>query len=392
MPVRPAIDHQPRPSPWKLFRASRPGADEAWSSSELHAGGREALFRAYRSVSTGPWSVAWFPSFHCGVEVQAAVAAGWEVDFFPMDVDLRVDRQETRERISERPGPVTLIHYFGHPTSDVDFMAGLCRRIAVPLIEDACHGPLSEAVGGSYTPQGAAVAFSLQKVLGLPDGGILRLRLDRAPGVSRRSDFGGPRPRRRSVGPVLAYARRFVALGGSPRIGRSSGDADRGLEDPLEPDAGYGRRISHLSERLAGRVDPGRVAERRRANWLILRERLTGVAGFRPVYGELAAGAVPLSLAVRVARRDELVRRLLCSRIDSYVFGRWPHPEFPASVFPRTRRLRREVVGLPVHHELTLPDLDRMTRVLSALLPEHDLGASGDGPRSEWGDATPCAE
>lgn len=377
------IHHQPKISPLSLLRSPSGVAGISAGSGMLLSRGRDALHLAYRRVSAGPWTLSWFPALHCGAEVQAAVAAGWEVDFFPVDQDLRIDRDALQTRLFERPGPVTLIHYFGHPAPDREFVADLCSRLGVPLIEDACHGPLTEGCGGPYAPLGDAVVLSLRKLLGSPDGGLLRLfpdRLGRLPGIVQGDP---PGPARRRLRPLLEYVRSFVGL---PRAGVSEpsvpgGEGAESRDGWLEAEGGWGRQISSLSELLVHRVDPEPVVERRRANWRELRNRLDGLPGFHPVFTELSDGAVPLSMALRVTRRDSLVRRLRRAGIDTYIFGRWAHPALKPPSFPRARRLRHELLGLPVHHRLTPADLDRMSELLQDVLREHAVDSPPSSPR-----------
>lgn len=374
------IHHQPKISPLSALRSPSGGDGVSADSGTLLSRGRDALHLAYRRVAAGPWTRAWFPAFHCGAEVEAAVAAGWEVNFFPVDRDLRIDRDALRTRLFERPGPVTLIHYFGHPAPDGEFVADLCRRLGVPLIEDACHGPLTESGGGPYAPLGDAVALSLRKLLGTPDGGLLRLfpdRLTRLPGMARGEP---PAPSRRRLRPLVEYARSFVGLPTSADTEHpAAGEGEESRNGWLEADGGWGRRISILSERLVRGLDPEAVVERRRANWRELRDRLDGLAGFRPAFTELPDGAVPLSMALRVTRRDELVRRLGRAGVGTYVFGRWAHPALSPPSYPRARRLRREILGLPVHHGLTSADRDRLTALLRDVLPEHAVDSPHSG-------------
>lgn len=385
------IHHQPKISPLSFLRAPSSVAGISAGSGALLSRGRDALHLAYRRVAAGPWTVSWFPAFHCGAEVQAAISAGWEVDFFPVDQDLRIDRDALRARLSERPGPVTLIHYFGHPARDREFVADLCRRLRIPLIEDACHGPLTEGCGGPYSPLGDAVALSLRKLLGSPDGGLLHLfsrRLTRLPGIVQDEPLETARRRLR---PLVEYLRSFVGFPTStdPEHPAAGGETEESRAGRFDPDGGWGRRISILSEVLVRRAGPEAVVERRRANWRVLRDRLAVLPGFRPVFTELHDAAVPLSMALRVTRREELVRRLHRAGVGTYVFGRWAHPALPPRSFPRARHLRREILGLPVHHGLTSVDLDRMHRLLQDLLPEHAVESRPSSTRRVPGDSPP---
>ena len=52
---------------------------------------RAALHSLFLSLGLKPGHKVLFPSFHCGVEVEAAVQAHGDVDFFGVDEELRID-------------------------------------------------------------------------------------------------------------------------------------------------------------------------------------------------------------------------------------------------------------------------------------------------------------
>src|SRR5688572_12680295 len=107
------VAHQPTPRLRDVIPPTRQVGDYLERPGWLHCLGRDALSGAFRALSLPGGTIAWMPSFHCGVEVQAALDAGLAVDFYPVRADSNVDYAELEARVRARPGPVLLIHYFG---------------------------------------------------------------------------------------------------------------------------------------------------------------------------------------------------------------------------------------------------------------------------------------
>lgn len=315
-------------------------------------------------MGEGDGDVAWFPAFHCGVDVQAAIDAGFRVAFYPVGLELDPEPDTIRALVAERPGPLVVIHYFGHPSPRLGRITDVCEDLGVPLVEDACHGPLRR--GGDQRGPGQVVAFSLRKVLGSLDGGALTLDRGRIETLRAGPTAPSPPGGRRAVLPLLEPIRR--------RLGFAVRDwADARHTGSRDVERSYNRRISWPSERFLASVDPEEVARRRRRNWIRLRDGLIGLAGFRPVFPDLGADAVPLSLAVRVRDREELVRALLADGVDSYTFGQRAHPALPSTLEAAEAENRDEILGLPVHHDLREDELETVVEVLRRHLPGHAL-------------------
>jgi dTDP-4-amino-4,6-dideoxygalactose transaminase len=130
----------------------------------------------------------------------------------------------------------------------------------------------------------------------------------------------------------------------------------------------YGRGISRLSLALIGRLDPRRVLESRRRNYTRLDSLLRGAAGYRPVLPELPGETCPLYLPIFVRRRAEVLLSLQARSVETFIFGMFHHPAMDAARFPESRRLREEILCLPVHQNLCDDDLIRMAALLRPLL------------------------
>lgn len=347
---------RPAPTP------SWPGPpDRVWLSLG-RAAIREAFGRLEASRARGGAGTAWFPSLHCGVEVEAGVAAGYRPRFYAVTPALGADVDGLRRGLRADPGPVLLTHFFGVPDPGVVEAASVCEDLEMGLVEDLSHALFAELGGRPVGTFGAAAAASLRKALGAPGGGWLAFdpaRLEPASAPPRRARPGGPE------------AAWVAAKAGLPFPGAWEPSDDGGAVDG---DRWYGRRISPISRRIAARVAPGPVRDRRRANWKWLAERLDRVRGATRVPEALSPGASPLVLVLRVPDRDRLVAALDRAGIDAYVFGARPHPACPPGIVEVARPLREDLVGLPVHQGLGEAELARVAGAVRKA-----LGPGGEG-------------
>jgi CelD/BcsL family acetyltransferase involved in cellulose biosynthesis len=180
--------------------------------------------------------------------------------------------------------------------------------------------------------------------------------------MSRQSAVGG-------VGRYLVRKRSMTA------------DRDFALGDVNQPPT---RLTRYLLRRLA---DPQHVAPRRRANYrLLLRELAEFVA---PPFDEVPDAAVPYAFPFETTDKAGVLRRLEAAGIRAFNLWSVPHPLLPVADFPDAARRRERVIGLPVHQELQLSDVDRIVAAVkggpprSARLRRESI-ASLDALAAEW--------
>lgn len=172
----PTIEAVPLGRPELLLRAAPRYFLPALSSfAGLYGSGRAALYWACRGLSFPPGTRAWLPSFHCGVEVQAALDAGFDVGFYRINPDSTIDEDDLEHKLCTQPGVVVLIHYFGFPQPGIQRIAQFCRRLECVLIEDCAHSLFSRHQGRALGEFAPVSVFSLRKSLPVFDGGALQV-------------------------------------------------------------------------------------------------------------------------------------------------------------------------------------------------------------------------
>lgn len=337
--------------------------------SGLCDSGRSALYYALLSARLPRDTVVWMPSFHCGVEVDAAISAGCKIDFYRVAPDLSCDMEDLDRKLREKPGPVLLIHYFGFPQPCMPEIVKLCNRHGVLLIEDCAHALFSRG-GDRYLGQyGALAIFSLRKSLPLLEGGAYLWN-----GVAHRTlsirdqyvthcYFDQYKLYFKELVRQL-IGQKFTELYRSLLCGHRIGSP--GITSRLSYRAG----LSDLTRRLAAMTEPCGVVECRRRNWEGLDARLSGKRGYRKVFRRLQDGVCPLFLPAWVNDRPRVMAQMREQQIEAFGFGAVAHPRLRSECFPGAEVLRGSILCLPIHQQLRDCDLDRIAAVFAALLEE----------------------
>jgi hypothetical protein len=347
------------PAVWvRRARAALPfPLDEA--GCRLFARARQGLVHGVRALEMGPGDEILAPAYHHGSEIEALVSTGVTCRFYDLDERLEPDEATLEALLSARTRALQIVHYLGFPQDAVRWRRW-CDARGLHLIEDAAHAWLS-SVGGRPTGSfGDVSIFCLYKTVGVPDGGALLCRRP-AP---------GPRGRP-AVAPLrLALEHALWLVTRSPALSRLATALHRRRSyDPAADFAiGEPRPASFATRLVLPRVaDPG-VAERRRANY----EQLA--AGLPPdlvpgAFRAVPPAACPFVLPVGVRDKPWVLAELRRAGIRALDLWSVPHPSLPDGGFPRSAALRRHIVGLPVHQELTARDIDRIAATVRAVAP-----------------------
>jgi perosamine synthetase len=350
--------------------------------------GRDAIYWGLKCLDPKPGNCVWVPSFHCGVEVQAALDAGFHAEFYKIRPDLSIDEEDLENKLAKRPGPVILIHYFGFAQLKIKDIANLCDHHGVALIEDCSHALFSTLAGQSLGQFGHIASYSLYKTLGLCDGGALLINQARWQNFKDQFSMSPP-PGRPSFHGYLIQLRALFKKMLGPEVSRKYQGIRRPDQNPsldssldIEPSSArpqiirphdYRRGMSMLSQRLASTMNPTSIIQKRRKNWQYLEAQFSQFQGFHKVFKNLEEGVCPLYLPLWVSRRDMLYSKLSQQNIETFVFGRFGHPQMNRALFPETDVMRNQILCLPIHQYLRESELAHIVAVLGPLLDEHEM-------------------
>jgi perosamine synthetase len=343
-PLAPTV-YTRRPAEELAFPIEEPGC-------RLFSRARHGLFEGVGGLGLLPGDEVLVPGYHHGSEIEALARAGLACIFYDAET-LEPNEDELDRLLSPRVRALYLVHYLGLPQDVVRWRAW-CDARGLWLLEDAAQAWLAKGadgrpVGGS----GDISIFCLYKTFGLADGAALLL--SGAESLSspsnERASAAGPLARRH-----LAWVAERSGLAGSlaGRLRRPrpySAEEDFALGDPATP-------MSSTSAFLLRRVfDPG-AAARRRANYALLLDGLG--ESVAKAFPQLADGASPFAFPLATTRKADLLERLAARGVRGVDFWSVPHPTLDPSRFPAATALRREVVALPVHQELTPTAVERI--------------------------------
>jgi dTDP-4-amino-4,6-dideoxygalactose transaminase len=338
---------------------------------------RNAIYHLFTALlETNPGLTVLAPDYNSGNEILAMRAAGATIRYCPVRGDMSLDPDDV-ERACRRHNPDLLyvIHYAGWP-QPMPALVDLCRRRGMLLVEDCALALLSETNGRPLGSFGDWSVFCLYKTLPLPNGALLvqngprlesleRLRLRGAGSASvlgRTAELLVQRIRSRSngVGAALQVVKRGMGrAAGALEVRRANvGDIGFNLTD-------VDLAMSRLSERLLARMDFAGIRRQRVENYRRLAERL-GPDVIR-VFPTLPDGICPLFFPIVVSDKAAAAGALRVRGIDALEF--WNDSVEPGGheMSADARFLRRHVLELPIHQDLTARHIDYVAAQVSAL-------------------------
>jgi dTDP-4-amino-4,6-dideoxygalactose transaminase len=315
------------------------------------------------------------PAYHHGVEIEALIDAGASVRFYRIGPRWRVDVDDVAKKIGRRTKALYLTHYAGFP-GPAEEMRNLADRHGLALIEDCALALLSRSGDRPLGSTGDASVFCFYKTLPVPHGGALVIRGD--------CSFNLPKP----VAPPWASTFNHLASsllqnlemrsgrvgrwlrGAMRRLGRKAVEAmgmDRIATGTQHFDRAHANLgMSPCAMRIARAQDfDGAVATRRR-NYFFLLGRLRDLSP--PLFSELPVGVCPLFYPLVVRNKAEVMRRLRSRGIETIDFWRDFHPECDAAQFPEAAQLRRTILEIPCHQDLTPEQMGRVAAAVREAL------------------------
>ena len=338
---------------------------------------RNAIYHLFRELlRTNPGLSVLAPDYNSGNEIMAMRAAGVTLHYCPVRSDMSLNPDDV-ERACRRHNPDLLyvIHYAGWAQPMTE-LVDLCRRRGMLLVEDCALSLLSDTGGRPLGSFGDWSVFCLYKTLPLPNGALLvqngprlesleRLRLRDAGSASvlgRTAELLVQRLRGRAngVGAALQAVKRGVGRAAGALDVRRANVGDIGFNlDEVD------LAMSPLSQRLLSRFDYAAIRRRRMENYRRLAQRLDGAA--TPVFETMPDGVCPLFFPVFVQDKHGTAERLRAHGVDALEF--WNESCEPGGheMGPDARFMRRHVLELPIHQDLTPRHVDHVARQMQML-------------------------
>lgn len=326
------------------------GATDAVAVSNCTTG----LHLALVALGVGAGDEVVVPSFSFIATMNAAVYVGATPVFADVDVATgNVTPDTIEEVITPRTKAVIVVHQGGVP-ADMSAITALCDRAGIAVVEDAACAIGSTYQGHLVGADSPLVAFSFhpRKLVTTGEGGMLTVA---DPDVAVRLR------RLREHGMSVSAADRH-------KLGATV------IEQYLE--TGFNYRMTDVQAAI-GRVQLGRLGAmvaRRRQLAARYHAALDDVTGLRPVrdpahgtsnfqsFWVLLDGSFPLG-------RNELMAACQAAGVSTRRGIMAAHLEpagarFATAALPGTERLTHDSLILPLYHDMTLADQDRVVDVI----------------------------
>ena len=316
-----------------------------------------ALHMAMLLLGVGPGDEVIVPSLTFVATVNAVRYVGATPVFADISgpEDLTLSPTSVEARVSKRTKAITVMHYGGFPCA-MDEMADIARRHRIALVEDACHGPLSEYKGRKLGSIGDVGCFSFfsNKNISTGEGGMLVTRhaeyhqrgeLLRSHGMTTLSH-------ERSRGHATSYD--VVELGYNYRM----------------DDIRAGLALVQLRKLRADLAQRARVRERYEQHLSGMSDLVVPFAGHR---GLVSNYIFPVVLrAGGPARRDAVRQRLQKAGIQTSVHypavHRFSIHSGAGAALPHTEHVADHLLTLPMYAGLALESVDDIAAELQESL------------------------
>jgi len=345
-----------------------------------------ALYHLFRALPLQEKSPVLVPDYHSGNEVWAIRAAGLPVRFYPIRRDLRPDMAALERLVTPDTRVLLLIHYLGWP-QPMQSILEFCQRHRLILVEDCALSLLSQDGQRPLGTYGDYAVFCLYKTLPLPNGALLVQNTRSLPELSSidlkactmRSVAG------RSMELMLGWLRsRHERTGrGLYRLKTVAGRALDALSVRRHPLGDIGFDVSHvniamssLSHHIIKRMDYAQIVRIRRRNFLLLRSRLQGRVSL--LREDLPEGMAPLFFPLLVADKRTAAESMWSEGIEAVQFWNDGIPGMVDDPLSHARFLRRHVLELPIHQEVTASQVEY---IAEKVLARPELFAPIDAPR-----------
>lgn len=150
-------------------------ADAKWLAAQryqFYRSGRSALFHAANLLKyPAQQNKVLLPAYHCPALVEPFIAAGYQLEFYPLEADLSVVQSVFEHRLAQGCSHVLLVRFFGDSGHTEALLAQL-QQAGIRTFDDCAHDLQAFL---QPNQQADARICSLKKFIPSADGGLLAL-------------------------------------------------------------------------------------------------------------------------------------------------------------------------------------------------------------------------
>jgi len=321
----------------------------------------EVLLSSYIKSIGKRHGTIYIPEYFCEITLTPLRMSGHNLHFYRITSSFEPDTEHLNTLVERKgvPDIMCYVHYFGFPSKTSDFKSW-CDENGALMVEDAAHTMLPIPDIGN---NGCPVIYTPWKFLGIPEGALLVLP---DPFASNVKQF---RPRSDEFFHILKMMGRvgvdYMGLRYSMPIHKfkkqriKEPDESEPWQDPKIPACGkLSFKMLSLSEGYIEEIRAHRERNYRRLDSIFTNSRISGYRVFKQLPAFFAPYVYPLRVPEKLSRKV-----MVALNKKGIPAAPWSDlsPEVKNSTeFPLANVLRREVMTLPVHQDITLEKIDRM--------------------------------
>lgn len=330
----------------------------------MYARARAGLWNGCKALGLEPGDEVLAPAYHHGSEIEAMLRAGLRVQYYDATETLEPRPSELERLLTPAVRALYLIHYLGFP-QDAARWKTWCEERGLLLLEDAAQAWLASREGIPVGSHGDLAIFCMYKTVGIPDGAALMSRLPphRPQSLPGLGVYGAMKRHATWIAQKSGIATSLLsplASLAALRGNRPVSDArEFELGDPMDPP-------SAVTGWMLPRAIDGTIAQGRRDNYRVLLSHLRLLVP--DAFASVPDGASPFAFPIQSDQGDGFLEALEARGVKAVLLWKHPHPSLPVDRFPKARELRRSMVALPVHQELTSRDMQDLAKAVQLVL------------------------
>jgi len=331
---------------------------------------RQAMRAAIEELTLEKNKIVLMPASVCPAVLEPFINAGIKIRLYSLNHNLKWDINEIRDKICNDTIAVYTIHYFGI-LYDLTAIRLLCNEKQVKLIEDCALAGYHE--GTTIGETGDIAIFSLWKFHPLSGGAILKFN-NEVPSFLR-VNLETSRLITILIGLLKIRIKSLMSkLSLQPNSWRRELSKRKHMQDPAPIDTRnqpYAiQKMHNLDFSIFCKENLYECAKRRRTNYFTLAETAKN-AGIELLYTEVDSNSVPYCLPIVIDDAHRLQRVFLRAGIQTEISINQPYANQPYlcesnESFDDINYLSNQVLGIPVHQNLTVRQITHMKEQLIA--------------------------
>lgn len=358
------------------------------SNCFLFYGARYAIWAGINALGIKPESNIIMPSYNCGTELDPIIDHKIQIKFYKVKKDMTININDLVKQIDFNTAAILIIHYLGFPQPILE-IKNICRTNNLFLIEDCAHAFLSTFQSENLGSFGDISVFSIRKTLPIPNGGALVINNKNF--HFREKQITGSRLSTYFVSVELLRNRtqqrhKKIMWRLTDKVFRTFSFINyffrlilRILKKVL-PYQGLALvhvnywsrefhrdlakwKISKFSEKIMKNIDYENIKNKRRENFDYLLLNLPKSKDFSLVFDKLPIGVCPLFFPIIVENRKFFHKIFEDRGISTFQYWQHMHDAVPWDKFPDAVYLKKHILGIPVHQDISINHLNKIIEV-----------------------------